>query len=332
MEVVKRTRLIGIASALAALGLLFVTKTLSDRTVFQLPNAVQDLLTLSLSIVIEAFPFVVLGIVLSVVVQVWLPANALTRWLPASGIWRRLYISLFGVLLPVCECGNVPLARGLVARGLTPAESLTFLLAAPILNPITLITTYQAFSSDVRVVIVRAIAALLIANLVGWIFSAVKRQETLLTPVFAASCEAPDAHAGHRHRRFDQSLKLFGNEMGVILPALFVGSLLAGLIQVAVPREILLSLGANPLLAIGVMMALAFIVAICSNVDAFFALAFSSTFSIGSIVAFLVFGPMVDVKMLGLMRTTYRTSVLVKVSVVVGLASIVTGLGVHYAL
>lgn len=325
----KRVR--GVVLGIAALALLVGVRAFTDdRLRVTLPNALQDLITLTLSILIESFPFVIVGIIVSIGVQYWLPANTVTRWLPARGVWRRLYISLFGVFLPVCECGNLPLARGLIARGLTPAESLTFLLAAPILNPITLITTYQAFPTDPHIMIVRALAALVIANIVGWVFGAVRNQQTLLTPAFAASCEA-DSHDDHRHTRVDRSLKLFGTELGTILPALFVGSLIAGLIQVLVPREVLLSLGGNPGVSILIMMALAFIVAICSNVDAFFALAFSSTFSVGSLVAFLVFGPMVDVKMLGLMRTTYRVPVLLKVTAMVALMSFVVGLGVNYA-
>jgi uncharacterized membrane protein YraQ (UPF0718 family) len=98
-----------------------------------------------------------------------------------------------------------------------------------------------------------------------------------------------------------------------------------------VPRSVLMSIGGAPVLSILVMMLVAFIVAICSNVDAFFALAFSSTFSAGSLVAFLVFGPMIDIKMLSMMRTTYTTRTLVQVSILVALMSVLLGLVVNYA-
>jgi uncharacterized membrane protein YraQ (UPF0718 family) len=294
-----------------------------------LPNWLQDFLTLSTSVLIESLPFVILGIILSVIVQLWLPPQVMTRWLPKQGLLRRLYVSCFGVFLPVCECGNVPLARGLVVRGFTPAEALTFLLAAPILNPITLITTHQAFQSDTRILIARAAGALIIANVIGWLFSRHPKQEDMLTPAFAASCKQKEDE--HHHGKSTRSFQLFTSELGKILPALCIGALAAGLIQVLVPREVLLELGSNPALSILVMMALAFIIAICSNVDAFFALAFSGTFSVGSIVSFLVFGPMIDIKMLGLMRTTYRTRVLVQVTILVALMSIALGLAVNYA-
>jgi uncharacterized membrane protein YraQ (UPF0718 family) len=87
------------------------------------------------------------------------------------------------------------------------------------------------------------------------------------------------------------------------MPALVIGSALAGAVQVLVPRSALLAIGSNPALSIVAMITLAMIVSICSNVDAFFALSFASTFTPGSIVAFLLVGPLVDVKMLALLRT-----------------------------
>jgi uncharacterized membrane protein YraQ (UPF0718 family) len=94
---------------------------------------------------------------------------------------------------------------------------------------------------------------------------------------------------------------------------------------VLVPRDALLAIGSNPALSIIAMIALAMIVSICSNVDSFFALSFASTFTPGSIVAFLLVGPLVDVKMLALLRTTFRTKVLAGLVVIVVLAAIAIG-------
>ena len=95
-----------------------------------MPTPLQDFLTFLISIVVEALPFVVLGIMVSVAVQVWLPEGWLLRRLPKCRWARQVTISLFGVFVPVCECGNVPLARGLLVQGLSASESLVFLLAA----------------------------------------------------------------------------------------------------------------------------------------------------------------------------------------------------------
>jgi len=317
----------------ALLGVLLVGVFASIRiatgtvTDIALPNKLQDLLTLTFSIIIESLPFILLGVFVAIIIRVWVP-DALTARLPKNGVIRRLYISCLGVFLPVCECGNLPLARGLIAKGFSPAESLTFLLAAPILNPITLITTHQAFQADTHVLISRALGALAIANVIGWLYSAYRKPDRMLTEQFLATCTSDEPHT---HGRTGRSLTLLGKELGAILPALLVGALVAGLIQVLVPRDILTSLGGSPVLSILAMMLLAFIVSICSNVDAFFALAFSSSFSVGSLVSFLVFGPMIDLKMLNMMRTTYKTWVLLQVTALVALMSLALGLAVNYA-
>jgi uncharacterized membrane protein YraQ (UPF0718 family) len=312
-----------------ALVLLFVAiRVLAPAEVGDLlSHSVQDFFTLSISVVIESLPFVILGILLSIGVQVWLPEGFLLRHLPRNSVARRVVISMLGVLLPVCECGNVPLARGLILRGLTVGESMTFLLAAPILNPVTIITTYQAFGWNDGILVSRILGGFVIANLIGWIYSRHSSPMSLLTPTFQATCaHAHDEVPATRTRR---SVDMFTKETSAMLPALFVGSAVAGLIQVGVSRDLLVTLGQNPVLSVFALMALAFVVSICSNVDAFFILAFGSTFMPGAIVAFLVFGPMIDVKMLALMRTTFTARTLVQLTVIVGLASAALGLAVN---
>ena len=291
-----------------------------------LPTRAQDGLTLALSVLIEALPFVVLGVVLSIVVQVWLPADAIQRWLPRAGWARRAVLSLLGMLIPVCECGNVPFARGLMMRGLAPAEAMTFLIAAPIVNPIVIITTHAAFGWDGGILIARLVGGYLIANLIGWIYSRHPSPDALLTQQFTATCERVTHEHGTPTRR---SLTQFLIELRAVMPALVIGSALAGAVQVLIPRDVLLAIGSNPVLSIVAMMALAMTVAICSNVDAFFALSFASTFSSGALIAFLLVGPLVDVKMLALLRTTFTTRTLVGVVVVVLLSAFAIGIGVN---
>ncbi|MFC9917071.1 permease [Agromyces binzhouensis] len=320
---------IGLTIGIAAVALFAAIRivTADDRS-DALSDAVQDFVTLSASVVIESLPFVFLGIVLSIAVQLWLPPDFLVRRLPTNGVVRRAVISLLGILLPVCECGNVPLARGLLQRGLTVGESMTFLLAAPILNPVTIITTYQAFGWQDGILVWRIVGGFVIANLVGWVFSRHPDPTSLLTPAFQAACAREHADASAKPRR---GARMFVDETSAMLPALFVGSAIAGFIQVAVSRDILITLGQNPVLSVFALMLLAFVVALCSNVDAFFVLAFGSTFMPGAIVAFLVFGPMVDVKMLALMRTTFTTRTLVQLTTIVALASAALGLAVNLA-
>lgn len=320
----------GLVIGLAAVSLFSLVRLVSpsESSAIDLPGVTRDFATLSISVIIESLPFVFLGIVLSIVVQVWMPEGMLLRRLPRNGTLRRVVLSLLGMLLPVCECGNVPLARGLMAKGLTVGESITFLFAAPILNPVTIITTAQAFGWDNGIVASRVLGGFAIANLLGWIYSRHPRQQDLLTAGFQEACTLSDHHGSAG--KVQRSVQMFSRETRAMMPALFVGAGLAGLIQVAVSRELLLTLGSNPVWSVLALMLLAFIVAICSNVDAFFILSFGATFMPGGIVAFLVFGPMIDVKMLALMRSTFTAKTLLQLSVLVALSAAVLGLAVNY--
>lgn len=327
----RSSAVVGLVFGLAGLAAIFALRAFTPSFgAWSLPNRMQDLLTLSISVIIESLPFVLLGIVLSIVVQVWLPDRYIMRILPRNPVLRRAVISFLGMFLPVCECGNLPLARGLIVKGFTVSESMTFLLAAPILNPITIITTSQAFGLDNGILAARLVGGFVIANLVGWLFSKHPAQQGLLTDRFAAECRVPEPHE-HRQTRWQKSVELFTHETGIIMPALFIGSLVAGVVQVLVPRAVLLSLGGNPVWSILAMMALAFVISVCSNVDSFFILPFASTFMPGSIAVFLIFGPIVDIKMLTLMRTTFTTKVLVRMTIVVALVSALIGLVINYA-
>ncbi len=279
-----------------------------------LPTRAQDGLTLAISVLIESLPFVILGVVLSIVVQVWVPPGVIERWMPRRAWARRAVLSLLGMVVPVCECGNVPFARGLLMRGFSVPETMTFLIAAPIVNPIVIITTHQAFGFSDGILIARLVGGYLIANLIGWLYSRHPSPDALLTDRFRDTCELVVHEPGGKGRR---TLAQFVIELRAVMPALVIGSALAGAVQVLIPREALVAIGSNPALSIVAMMALAMIVAICSNVDAFFALSFASTFTPGAIVAFLLVGPLVDVKVLALMRTTFTTRTLVGIVVVV---------------
>jgi len=331
-KVARRAQRIGLLVAAGGLAAVFLVRTLTgDIALVDLPNAAQDLVTLTVSVMIESLGFVILGILISVLVQVWIPDRWIVKVLPRNAAARRVVISVLGVLLPVCECGNVPLARGLIAKGFSVPEAMTFLVAAPIVNPVTILTTYQVFGFTDGILVSRIVGGFLIANLVGWMFSQHPTPGKLLTAKFAAECALPaaDDH-DHGGSRWQESRDLFAREAAAVMPALVLGAFIAGLVQVAVPRSVLVALGSNPVWSVLALMALAFVISICSNIDAFFILPFASTFMPGGIVAFLLFGPIVDIKMLAMMRTTFTTKTLVQITTVVALMSATIGFMVNF--
>ena len=322
----RRTTLVLVAAIVALV--VFYLRTMVPSAIAGVEGAARDFFTLSISVVIESLPFVFLGILVSILVQVWLPADFLFRRLPVTPVLRRVLLSLLGMLMPVCECGNVPMARGLMVKGLTAGESMTFLFAAPILNPVTIITTQQAFGWDNGILAARIAGGFLIANLIGWIYSRRRQTRSVLTPRFEEAC-AVDSHHHLTGGKVRQSVHLFTREANAMMPALFIGAGMAGVIQVGVPRDVLVTLGSDPLWSVLALMGLAFVVAICSTVDAFFVLSFGATFLPGAIVGFLVFGPMIDVKMLALLRTTFTARTLLHLTLLIGLCSALLGWAVN---
>ena len=276
---------------------------------------------------IEALPFVMLGVVLSIVMQVWVPSGVIERIIPRSGWARRAVLSLVGMVIPVCECGNVPFARGLIMRGVGPADTLAFLVAAPIVEP----DRHHHHAPGVRLRR-RHPHRQARRRLPDREPRRVALQQTSrsgsrsLTERFAETCET----ASHDHSsRATRTVAQFIVELRAVMPALVIGSAIAGAVQVIVPRTLLVAIGSNPVLSIVAMVLLAITVAICSNVDAFFALSFAATFSPGSLVAFLLVGPVVDLKMIALLRTTFPTRVIAGLVAVVILAACAIAIGVN---
>ncbi|MBA8816992.1 hypothetical protein FHX48_002086 [Microbacterium halimionae] len=319
---------VGAGVGFAAVAALFLIDRFAP-TLFTAPlsDRAQDGLTLAISVLIESLPFVALGVILSIVVQVWVPPGVIERWMPRRAWARRAVLSLLGMLIPVCECGNVPFARGLLIRGFGVAETLAFLIAAPIVNPIVIITTHAAFGFSDGILIARLVGGYLIANLIGWLYSRHPSPDALLTDRFRDTCVLVSGETGGKGRR---SIAQFVIELRAVMPALIIGSAIAGAVQVIVSREALLEIGSNPVYSIAAMIVLAMVVSICSNVDSFFALSFASTFTPGSIVAFLLVGPLVDVKMLALLRTTFTARTLVGIVAVVIPFAFVVALVVNF--
>lgn len=272
-----------------------------------------DFMTLTLSILVEALPFVVLGVLFSVLIQVFLPTDKVIRRLPKNIVIRRAIISCLGILMPVCECGNVPVARGLLARGFSTGEAVIFLLAAPSVNIITFIVTMEAFKQTPEMAVWRVLITILVANIVAVLVTKLIAKHRLLTPEFTAYCETSQ----HEPHTLTRATTLFRSEMWLITRLLVIGAMVAAASQVLIPREVITAIGSDLVLSVLAMLILAFVVSICSSVDAFFALAYANIFGLGPILAFLVAGPMVDIKMIALLKSTftYRTIAVITLSV-----------------
>ena len=207
------------------------------------------------------------------------------------------------------------------------------MLAAPIINPITLWSTIEAFSPDISFVVIRLIGALVIANLAGLIISFKKNQHELLNKNFYNEfCKVnvnKEDHEHHRHSKIEEAIEIFRTEFWEVAKLLCLGAFFAAVSQIFIPRDVITSIGQSPILSIVAMMLFAFVISICSNVDAFVALPYVSTFSLGSIISFLLFGPMIDMKILTMLKSSFKLKLIVFLTVFVGLSAFLAGLVIN---
>jgi len=270
----------------------------------ELSEALSSFATVFLGIFVEAAAFLMLGALASGLIEVFLRPNDMARLVPRHPILAAGIGGLLGLVFPVCECGVVPLARRLVRKGMPMSAAVAFLLAAPVFNPIVIASTLAAFGLT-PVFFGRVALSLGIAVTTGAVFAASKDplallriQEPALRPTGASLAaafilEAPTETALAKAGRV---LRVAVDEFFDMGRFLVLGAFLAGLMQAFIPSTVVLAIGGGPVTSVLVMILLAVLLSVCSTVDAFIALAFAGSFTTGSLLAFLVFGPMVDIK------------------------------------
>ncbi|WP_406130249.1 permease [Streptomyces sp. NBC_00989] len=259
--------------------------------------AVQAWRTVCLAITTQALPFLLLGTALSGAINAFVPARVFTKVLPKRAVFAVPVAGMAGVVLPGCECASVPVANSLIGRGVTPAAAFAFLLSAPAINPVVLTATAIAFPASPVMVLARLLASLATAVVMGWLWLWLGREEWL-RPVAR--------HTGHRpgHSRFTEFRTGFQHDFLHAGGFLVVGAMAAATFNVAVPRSVLDTFAGSPWLSVLFLAALAIILAVCSEADAFVASSLTG-FSPTARLAFMVVGPMVDLKLIALQAGTF---------------------------
>lgn len=243
--------------------------------------------TIFVAIVVQSIPFLVGGVLLAAIISTLLSERALRRLVPANPALGVPVAGLAGVALPGCECASVPVASSLMRRGVAPSVALTFLLAAPAVNPVVLVSTAVAFPGRPEVVLARFLASLVTAVAVGWLWLRFAGRVPLLHR------QRTHDHAdGTAHAFVDSVRHDFIHAAGFLV----LGAMIAAAINTFVPREIIESLAGNAVLAVVTLAAFAFVVALCSEADAFVAASLSA-FSDTAKLVFMVVGPAMDVKL-----------------------------------
>ncbi|MBF2451884.1 permease [Listeria welshimeri] len=339
-----------------------------------LPDSFLQMNTIFISILIEALPFVLIGVFIAGFIQMFISEKFIARVIPKNKFLAVIVGSLIGVFFPSCECGIVPIVRNLLAKGVPLHAGIAFMLTAPIINPVVLFSTYVAFGSTWEVPLLRVagslVVALVVGNIIAYFYKGTGLKDRFLkyeaagekvavpagnlaiasgpaestttnfqvlrtekTPVRLEHNHAHHHDAEHTHTKMTFSQKVWHtvqhavDEFFSVGKYLVFGALIAAAMQTYIKTSTLVSMGHGPILSILLMMVLAFVLSLCSEADAFIGASFRSVFSTQSIVAFLVFGPMLDIKnlmmMLGAFKAKFVLLIVTSVTIVVFLYALV---------
>ena len=261
-------------------------------------KAVQTGATIFVAVCVQALPFLVVGVLISGAIAAFVSADRLRRCLPKRAALAVPVAGVAGVALPNCECAAVPVARRLIQQQVPPAVAVTFLLAAPAVNPIVLVATAVAFPGEPRMVLARFLGSLATAVVMGWIWSRFGRMEWFAE---RALRRLPENHDNRdRWGVFFETARQDLVDAGGFL---VIGGLTAAVLNVVVPSSWTDALGEQVLLGVFVMAVLAVVLALCSEADAFVVASLSSMPLLPKLV-FLVVGPAIDIKLFALQAGT----------------------------
>lgn len=259
-----------------------------------------------IGILLEALPFILAGALLSSLLQVFVPDEVISRWIPKRAIPGILFACVLGIVFPVCECGMIPLVRRLIQKGMPVYVAIVFILSGPILNPVVYGATFMAFRNHPELAYARMGLAFAAAFLIGLIVYCTVKKSPMR---WSAQREMGDMAHSHAVRggRLTSVFVHTSEEFFEMGKYLLIGCLLTAALQTFMVRDSLAAVGGQPLGSYLFIMGLAFALSLCSTSDAFVASTFLHIFPAGSLVAFMVFGPMLDFKNAMMLMALFKT-------------------------
>ncbi|WP_336784862.1 permease [Paenibacillus sp. MMO-177] len=294
-------------------------------------DGAQEFKIVFLSIILEAFPFILLGVIFSALLQVFVTDEMIRKLTPKHHMVGILFGALLGLVFPLCECGMIPVVRRLIRKGMPAYIGIVYLLAGPIINPIVFASTYAAFRSEPQMAYDRLIIAFIVTVIIGLLLHRFMKGSPLKGSTAGISAHRHEhAHNGdhdhHNHHslehhdsarkklRLSATLGHASDEFFDMGKYLIFGALLTAVIQSFIDRQAFEAVADQPVLSYFFMMGLAFLLSICSTSDAFIAASFGGMFDHGPLLAFLVFGPMIDLKNTLMMLSAFRARIVLSIT------------------
>jgi uncharacterized membrane protein YraQ (UPF0718 family) len=281
---------------------------------------VKDFASIFTSIVLEAIPFIILGSLVSAIIQTCISEELITKIIPKASILGYLGAALIGLVFPICECGIVPVTRRLIKKGVPVGVGITFMLSVPIVNPVVIMSTYYAFYDKRAMVMLRIVGGFVAAILIGIIVNALEKDKRYLIKDFIdngdyCNCGCNNLYLGNQNKLIT-IIEHANREFLDIMGYLIFGAFISSAFQVVVSYGGFNFISNNKIFGIIIMMFLGFFLSLCSEADAFVGKSFLGNYSFSGVLAFLLLGPMLDLKNLIMIIGTFKKSFVLKLSLI----------------
>jgi len=272
------------------------------KVIFQMTNLPFDkIINVFLGILLEAFPFLLIGTLLSSAIQIFVPRRVIEQHFPKNPAAGMLFAIVAGFCLPACDCASVPIFRSMIRKGIPLSAAVVFMTVSPVINPVVILSTYYAFSGNWKVVAARMGLGILSSLSIGTIFAFAKPSENILKETFGSdlcTCGCMQSSSGTNKpaAKVEQFLQHSRNEFLNVGKYLLIAALISAVLQTAFPAASFSNSNGSLFPSLLIMMVLAFLLSMCSTADAVVARSFAKQFPMSALMGFLVFGPMMDLK------------------------------------
>ena len=300
------------------MGLIIVIMLIYKKNAININiEEIGDFASIFTSIVLEAIPFIIIGSFISAIIQIFISEEIIAKLIPDVNILGYFGAALIGLIFPVCECAIIPITRRLIKKGVPIGFGVTFMLAVPIINPVVIMSTYYAFYDKQSMVVIRIVGGFVAAILIGIIVNALEENKhaIILDSVENDNyCDCGCNDIFQNQSKFKAIFEHTNREFLDIMGYLIFGAFISSGFQVLASHGGFNFISDNKILVIIFMMFLGFALSLCSEADAFVARSFLANYSFSGVAAFLILGPMLDLKNLIMLSGTFKKSFVFKLS------------------
>lgn len=293
---------------------------------------IKNIAIIFLSIFFEALPFLLLGSIISSIIEKYVSNEKIASIIPKNPILGSLFGIFLGFFLPACDCAVIPITKRLIKKKVPINVAVSFMLASPIINPVVLLSTYYAFySTNPKIFWARFILGILVAVVVSSILGLIFKNDFVVKNSIEEIEEECSCCHHHHENAFLEIVNHTMSDLFDVLKYMIFGALIASFVQVYMPRSVITVFNSNNYLSIIVLMLFAYLLSLCSTSDSFIGKSLINSFTKSSVVAYLLLGPMIDVKntivLVGNFKKKFTIHLIVLIFVVVFIiSSLVVGI------